>query len=184
MRTRAQKADDIAKLKELLKKSGSLAFADFTGVDTASIAKLKGMLKVSGARYRVTKKRLFQLVLKDAGVAFDPKQHFKGQLGTVFAPGDALTVASMLYKFAKDLAREKKHFTLLGGYDMAGRKFMSAEEFMVLAKLPSREILLAQVMGMFTISLRQFMFLLGELSKRTPVAASAVGGGTQTVEPS
>lgn len=182
MRTKAQKKEDVAKFKKLIQGSGSLAFCDFTGTPTAAIQKLKRILKPMGGSYAVTKKRLLGVAFKDVGITLDPKASFKGELGTVFAAGDILTVAGALYKFSRELAKEKKEFKIVGGYDIAGKTLVSAEQFLVLAKLPNRETLLAQVMGMFTAPLRQFMFIVGELSKRTSQAAPAAAGGIQTVE--
>lgn len=166
MQTRVQKEEQVKKITELIKQSGSLAFGDFTGVPTKAILKLKATLRASGATYRVTKKRLLRVALKASGIDADPKAMFKEQLGTIFAPGDILSVASIIYKFSRELAKEKKEFKLLGGYDLAGKAPISAEQFVMLAKLPGRETLLAQVMGMFTAPLRQFMSIVDQLSKK------------------
>lgn len=182
MRTKAQKKEDITKLKKLLQGSGSLAFCDFTGTPTVAIQKLKRTLKPFGGSYTVTKKRLLGVAFKDAGITLDPKASFTGELGTVFAEGDVLTVASAIYKFSRELAKEKKEFKIVGGYDIAGKTFVTAEQFVALAKLPNRETLLSQFVGMLAAPIRSFMFVLNEMSKKAPAPATAATGGTQTVE--
>ena len=166
MKTRAQKEEQVKEFAKLLKQSGSLAFADFTGVSTKAILRLKAALREKGAAYRVTKKRLLRVAFKEAGIAVDPGEQFTEQLGTVFAPGDVLSVAGTIYKFSRELAKEKKEFKIVGGYDIAGKMFISAEQFVALAKLPSRETLLAQLVGMLTAPIRQFMSIVDQLGKK------------------
>ncbi len=192
MLTKEQKKKQVELGQDLLKKSKTLVFADFTGVDTASIRKLKIEVKKAtsatanagqagsgqaGATFKVIKKRLLSIALKNSGIDFDPLQ-FSAQVGTFFIPEDLSSVASSIYKFAKELARSKKEFKVLGAYDLVAKTAVSVEEFTTVAKLPSREVMLAMVMGAITGPLRAFMYVLGELSKRTagstPVAEEKV----------
>ena len=165
MLTKAQKTKHIELAGELLKKSKTLVFADFAGAATQDINKLKTELRKAGATWRVVKKRLLKLALTKAGVAMDPAQ-FDAQVGTAFVPGQLTDVASAMYKFSKDLAKAKKNFAVLGAYDIAGKSFIAPEQFVLIAKLPSREVLLAQVLGMMTAPRRAFMSIVEQMSKR------------------
>lgn len=153
----------------MVKGSKTLVFADFTGVDTASIRRIKTEAKKVGAVFKVFKKRLLNITLKEMGVAFDPLQ-FKTQVGTFFIPEDLSSVASVIHKFAKELARAKKNFIVLGAYDLVNKQAVSVEEFTVIAKLPGREVLLSMVIGGITGPLRAFMYMLSELAKKAPAA--------------
>lgn len=188
MLTKEQKKKQVELGQDLLKKSKTLVFADFTGVDTDSIRKLKLEVKKAtsagsgqaGATFKVIKKRLLSISLKNSGIDFDPLQ-FTAQVGTFFVPEDLSSVAAPIYKFAKDLAKSKKEFKVLGAYDLVAKTPVSAEEFTVVAKLPSREMLLAMVMGAITGPLRAFMYLLNEISKKLAFA-EASAGEAKTVE--
>ncbi len=169
MLTKTQKKQHIDKSAEMVKGSKTLVFADFTGVDTASIRRLKIEVKKAGAAFKVFKKRLLNITLKDLGVAFDPLQ-FKSQVGTFFIPEDLSSVAGAIHKFAKDLAKSKKNFIVLGAYDLVGKQAISAADFTTIAKLPGREVLLSMVIGGVTGPLRAFMYLLSELAKKQPAA--------------
>lgn len=185
MLTKAQKKQHIDKSAELTKVSKTLVFADFTGVDTASVRRLKIEVKKAGAIFKVFKKRLLNITLKELGVAFDPMQ-FKGQIGTFFIPEDLSSVAATIHKFAKELAKSKKNFIVLGAYDMANKQAVSVEEFTSIAKLPGREVLLSMVIGGVTGPLRAFMYLLGELAKKqpaAPVAAAPVVAAPEAAAP-
>lgn len=169
MLTKAQKKQHIDKSAEMVKGSKTLVFADFSGVDTASIRRIKIEAKKVGAAFKVFKKRLLNITLKEMGVAFDPLQ-FKSQVGTFFIPEDLSSIAGTIHKFAKELARAKKNFVVLGAYDLANKQAVSVEEFNVIAKLPGRDVLLSMVIGGITGPLRAFMYLVGELAKKAPAA--------------
>lgn len=166
MLTKAQKKQHIDLGADLIKKSKALVFADFTGVSIEEIRKLKQELKKAGAKFKVIKKRLLKLAFKNAGIDFDPTQ-FEAQAGTVFASGDIPSIASQIYKFSKDLAKSKKEFKILGAYDLVDKKAVGSDEFVVIAKLPSRETLLAMTIGGITGPLRAFMYIVNQLSKKT-----------------
>lgn len=185
MLTKEEKKKIIKESADYIAKSKNLVFADFSGVDTEAIKKLKQELKKSGANFRVTKKTLLKLALKEAGYDFDPLQ-FTAQLGVVFAPKELTSVANQIYKFSKELAKSKKNFQILGSYDLEKKNFLTAEDFVVIAKLPSREVLLAQLLGVLSGPIRAFMYIVDQLSKRSPTTATPQGevpaGSSQTVE--
>lgn len=164
MLTKAQKKEHIAKSGELVKQSKALVFADFTGAPTREINRLKTDLKKAGATYKVFKKRLLKIALKDAGITTDALAS-KGQVVTVFAKDDVTSVAGPIFKFSKALAKAKVDFKVLGAFDREGNRAIPVAEFNVIATLPSREVLLGQVVGTMTGPLRKFMATLTEIGK-------------------
>lgn len=172
MLTKDQKQKVIKDAAETIKNSKNLIFADFGGVGTKDINKLKKELKKSGALFTVTKKTLLKLALKEVGIDFDPLQ-FRASVGVVYLPSDLTSAAGLIYKFSKDLAKEKKNFQILGNYDMANKIFMTADEFMVIAKLPTKEVLLAQVVGAMSGTIRAFVYIVDQLSKKPEASAKA-----------
>ena len=165
MLTKPQKTEQVVLAKKLVAESQHLVFADFTGVPTKMINSLKKQLKGAGARYRVFKKRLLKVAMGELGIVYDPTQ-FEAQVGVITIPGELTSAAGVVYKFTREVAREKREFKILGAYDLVARAAMSAEQFTVIAKLPSREALLTQVLGAFTAPLRAFMHLLEERGKK------------------
>lgn len=164
--TKQQKRKQIDLGLKRVKVSENLLFVDFDKVGVEEVRKLRRDLKKMGADFKVIKKRLLKLVFKEAGVAFDPLQ-FKAQLGTIFLPKDLSDFAPIIYKFSKGLEKAKKgNFRIVGGFNLVEKKFIDANEFNAIAKLPSREILLAQIAIMLTMPVRQFMTGLQERSKK------------------
>ena len=138
MLTKTQKKEQVSLGTKEIKDSESLIFADFGGVPTGEIRTLKNTLRAAGAKFKVFKKRLLRIALKEAGVEVDPMQ-FDAQVGTVFAPKSVYDVAGGVAKFAKDLLKNtKKEFKILGGYDAKEKKFFDGKEMALIAKLPPR----------------------------------------------
>ncbi len=171
MKTKAQKAEELKKGKELLGRSEVLIFSDFTNMPAEKMRLFRKELKDAGAGLLVIKKRLLGLIFKEAGINFDLKQ-FKSSLGTVFSTGNAEKVSGPVYKFFAGLAvpegKEKDVWVkqILGGYDMKGKSPIDAQQIIFIGKLPSREVLLTQLLGIIAAPLRSFMYLLKEKSQK------------------
>lgn len=172
MKTKAQKQEELKNAKKLLDKSQVLVFTDFTKISAEDLRKLRKELKNIGANFLVIKKRLLALLFKECGVEFDTKQ-FKLSLGTVFSKDNLEKIGGPIYKFfsvleipegsAKDLWI--KH--ILGGYDLKNKTPIDLLQIITIGKLPPREELLAQLLGVLTAPVRSFMYILSERSKKT-----------------
>jgi large subunit ribosomal protein L10 len=172
MKTKRQKTEELNLGTDLLDKNQSFIFADFNKVNVDSIEKLKTELKKSGAIFKVMKKRLFKIALKQKGIDFDPTQ-FNSQLGVIFSKDDLTNSAGAIYKFSRELTKAGKEFKVLGAYEAETKNLLDAEQFLVIAKLPSKEVLLAQIVGTISGPLRAFMYIVQELSKKTEVKPEA-----------
>ncbi len=184
MKTRAQKEEELANARELFEKSQALIFADFTKITAENLRKLRTELKKSGANFLVIKKRILGILLKEKGIDVDLKQ-FKTSVGTIFSEVDSEHVAGPAFKFfsgmevaegeAKDVWIKK----ILTGYDINAKVAMNAEQIIYIGKLPPREVVLAQLLGMLAAPIRSFMYLLDQKSKMGPQPAAAAA----SVEP-
>ena len=159
MLTREQKQKQIKQAVEDIKKSESLLFADFSGIPIGDFDILRAALRETGAKFKIVRKRLLKIAFKEAGVDYNPSQ-FESQTGVIFIPGEVLSVAGNIYKIAKDLTKKSSFFKILGGFNLKDKKVIESEEFIILAKLPSREILLAQIAIAFTMPMKKLMFVL------------------------
>lgn len=167
MLTREQKRNRILQNLEAIQKSKSLVFLDFSGVPISKIQELKAKFKQSGdGTYKVAKKRLLNIALKRAGIDNLDILKFDSQVATVFVSENLSAVASSIYKFNKELKKINKELKVLGAYDLELKAPISIEDFLTIAKLPSREVLLAMVVGTAIAPLKQFMYIISELAKK------------------
>lgn len=147
MITKAQKGEIVTELTDKFKRQKIAIFSDFTGVSVAKSQMLRRLLRKEDAEYKVAKKTLFDRALVEAGATASTKG-MKGEVGIAFGYGDAVAPAKVLAKFAKEI----ETFKILGG--LLDGKLLSDKQVTALAKLPSREILLAQVVGALSAPLR------------------------------
>jgi len=180
MKTRAQKEAELANARVLFEKSEALIFADFTKITAENLRKLRTELKKSGANFLVIKKRILGILLKEKGIDVDLKQ-FKTSVGTIFSEVDSEHIAGPAFKFfsgmevpegeAKDVWVKK----ILAGYNLTAGTAMTAEDVVYIGKLPPREVVLAQLLGMLAAPIRSFLYILDEKSK--------MGGGGGSAQP-
>ena len=157
MLTKEQKKKVIENETTDLKNSHSTVFIDFTGVKTGELNAFRKTIRENGGELKVIKKRLLKIAFSEVGLDFDPGV-FESQVGTIFSPDEIFTIAQPAYKFASA--------KILGGYDIDGKRFVPAEEVIMLGKLPSREVLLGQLVGMIASPLKSFMFVLKERASK------------------
>lgn len=167
MKTKAQKQEAIDKAGELIAKSSALVFTDFAGVTVEDTKKLRRLLREIGAQMFVLKKRLLGVAMKGKGHEFDPKS-YDGTVGAVFAPEGIESAAGTVVRFFKERKMEKAK--VLGGYDLAAKTPLDKATVLMIGNLPTREVLLGQLLGMLTAPVRQFLFILKQKSEQTPNA--------------
>ena len=153
MLTKSQKETIVGELTELFKRQKISFFTDFQGISVSKLQTLRRALKKENAEFKVAKKTLFDRALEQAGVKFKSKE-LNGELGVAFGYGDQVAPAKTLVKFSKD----HETFKVLAGV-LAGR-ILSTKEIVALAKLPSREILLTQLVGAMQAPIRGLAVVL------------------------
>ncbi len=158
--TKEKKGQIVGERKDEAKDSSVLLFADFKGVKVDEMRELRTALREIGATFRVVKKRLLKIVLKDSGIDFDPSG-LEGQIGVAFAKGDISEIAQPVFKFAK----EHETFKVVGGVDVDDKKEIPLDTIIAIGNLPSRDVLLASVVGSIVAPLRGLMYILNEKSK-------------------
>jgi large subunit ribosomal protein L10 len=153
MLTRPQKEELVKKLTDQVKKGKVAVFSDFTGTSVGNMKKLRDELRENGSVYKVTKKKLIELAFKEAGIEVDVK-NMQGQIGVAIGQEDEVTAAKIVKKFTK----ENKNFKILQG--ILEGKVISEKEVVALAMLPSKEELLAKLVGTINAPVSGFVNVL------------------------
>lgn len=162
MKTKLQKTKQIEDGLSDIQENETVIFTDFTGVKVNETNALRSALDDVNAKFRVFKKKLLRVVFQKKELGFDPES-FDGQLGVVFSSRPLYEVASPVYKFAK----QNKMMKILGGFELKNKKFISGKEIEVMGQLPSRDVLIAQVVSTIAGPIRSFLYVLSEKSKKS-----------------
>lgn len=136
-----QKAEQVDLLTEKLKKAKVAVLTDYRGLTVAQMQELRGKLRGGNVEYRVVKNTLARRAAESAGVPA-LESELKGPMGIAFGYDD-LSVPSKLINEWVRTTRLK--LDVKGGL-VEGRVF-TPDQVRQLADLPSRETLIAQLLG-------------------------------------
>jgi len=162
MLTKEQKKQSIARGENSISKSNHILFADFTAIPTADIKKLRTIMRELGGSFMVMKKRLMRISFKNKGIDFDPVR-FERQAGMIASPKTLYDVAPKIQALVKELAKAKKELLILGGITVETKQEITAEDFVKIAQLPTREALVTHIAFILTLPIKKVMMALHEL---------------------
>jgi large subunit ribosomal protein L10 len=131
----------VAELKERIANAEIAIMSQYVGIDVAGVTALRKQMRDAGIDYKVYKNTLAQRALDELGLS-DAGALMNGPTAWVFS-SDPVAPAKLL----KDFAKESKFVAMSGGV-LTG-KIVSGAELEALADLPSREVLLSQIAGVF-----------------------------------
>lgn len=140
-KTRAQKEQDLQKLVENLDSAKLAVLADYRGLDVPAISELRNTLRENGIKLTVAKNTLVKKAAEKSAKEITQLDVFSGPMAIAFGT-DEVEAAKLMADFAK----ANTALEIVGGIDEAG-EVLTREAVMALAQLPSREQLLAQVVG-------------------------------------
>ncbi len=139
-KTKEQKKKNFEELKENSKKEKIVIFVDFTGLKVTDMFELRKKLKKIDGQLKVAKKTLIQLAFEESGLKADIKK-ISGEIAVVFGYKDEMAPTKLVYEFSKT----NPNLKILGGF--FENKYKEAEDFIALAQIPSKEILLSRLVG-------------------------------------
>jgi len=140
---RREKEAEIGELKERLEKATTAVVTEYKGLTVAEIGGLRRELREVAGEYRVAKNTLIALAIEGSPY-LSLKELLTGQNGLVIGYGDAIGLAKIVTRYAK----ENHKFTVKGG--VTDGQFLAAAGVETLSQLPSREVLRAQLLGVLS----------------------------------
>ena len=144
-----KKQAQVAALAERIKSSIAGVVVDYKGINVEDDTKLRKELREAGVEYTVVKNTLLKRAADDAGLS-GLDDVLEGTTALATSADDYVASARILQKFADG----HKNFTLKSGY--LDGAVISTEKLQSLAKLPSREVLLATVCSVFNAPIAAF----------------------------
>lgn len=152
MLTKDQKKQLVKDITEEVKAAKSAVFVDYRGLKVNDLTQLKKNLREKGCGFRVAKKTLIERALKEAGIVLDVKS-MEGQIAITVSP-DEVTGA----KTINDFGKKNENIKILKG--ILESNVLEAEEVKALANLPSREEMLARLVGTLNAPISGFVNVL------------------------
>ncbi len=135
-----QKEEEVSKLAEKLKDAKVILLTDYRGINVADVTKLRTDLRKTNSEYKVIKNNIIKRAL-DANGEIGLDDLLEGPTAIIYGTGDYLEPSKIIYNFSKN----NDFYKIKGG--IIDGKIMTAEEIITLAKLPSRQELIAKLAG-------------------------------------
>ncbi|MGB9437383.1 MAG: 50S ribosomal protein L10 [Desulfobacterales bacterium] len=145
-------------LHERFSKSAIVVVADYKGLDVSAMNALRRKLREEDIEFQVAKNTLLIRAAKDTEVALI-EDYFKGPSAVALSYTDPVAPAKILAQFAKD----NQKLEIKGG--VLKNKVLDVDAIKALAKLPSREVLLGQLLAVLNEVPTAFVRTLAEIPR-------------------
>lgn len=150
-----EKGQIIEEIRSIMAGSKVAIVTHYRGLTVAELTDLRRKMRQAGAEYRVVKNTLAKRAAK--GTGFENLEGLLSGPTGLATSKDPVAPAKVLAEFAKGNPK----LVLLGG--VLDGKMLTPEGIQELAKLPSREVLLAQLMGVMNGPIRGFVTVLSQV---------------------
>ncbi|MGE4234592.1 MAG: 50S ribosomal protein L10 [Bacteriovoracia bacterium] len=168
---RTEKQTQIDQIKDSFLKSKASFFADYKGLTVEQTTELRRRLRKHGTKVKVIKNNLARIAIKEAKLGSEPEQMLDTVVGptmVAFCEGDPAAVAKEIKKFAD----ENEIFSLKES--LLGVRRLSPTQVEELSKLPSREVLLAKMLGSLNAPITNFVGVLAAVPRSFVQVLSAI----------
>lgn len=172
---REQKGVAIAEIAADIRASQAIFAVDYRGITVAQVAELRGKLRDADTSFKVVKNSLTERAADEAG-AEALKDMLSGPTALAFVRGDA----AMAAKAIADYAKTTQLLPFKGG--MMEGEALAAEQIVAISKLPSREVLYGQLVGVVASPVSGLVRTLGALVGGLAVALGQVQGKKESGE--
>ena len=161
------KEAEVAEIQEKLQKSQSVMFLDYRGLTVSEVTELRNKMRAAGVEYKVIKNTMMRRAAQEAGVE-GLDEILEGPTAVAFGYEDPVAPAKILVDFIENAKK-----TQLKGGVLAGRA-MSQAEIKDLASLPSKEQLLAKLMGSLNAPVTGIVMALSGIPRKLVYALNAI----------
>lgn len=162
-----QKRVVINEISEKMKAAQAIVFADHRGLTVEQDTELRNALRKAGVEYKVVKNTLTRFAAKENGLdALDPI--LNGPTAMATSATDAVAPAKVLSEYAKKFDKLELKAGVVEG------KVIDVNGIKALAELPSREVLIARVLGGLNAPISGFVNVLNGNMRGLVVALNAI----------
>ena len=167
-----QKQEAVADVVDKLKRAHSVVVLDYRGLTVAEVSDLRSKFREAGVEYKVIKNNMLKRAADELKIE-GMDDYFKGPTAVAFGYEDPVSPAKILCKFVKDVNKTEIKGGILDG------KAMDAKGIESLSKLPSKEELIAKMMGSMNAPITNSALALQAIPRGLACALKAVADQKQ-----
>ena len=149
------KREMIDSMVELLKKSNAVFITEYRGLTVKKISDFRRRIREAGGEMKVCKNTLMRIAFDEASI-IRASEHDTGPNGYILSYADVASVA----KAIRDFTKEKGNEALIVKAAILDGKILNKDQVFVLADLPSKDVLIAQVVRTIAAPLQGLVTVL------------------------
>ena len=150
-----------------IQEATSVVFVDYKGITVAQDTELRKQFREAGVEYTVVKNTLTRFAAKNNGYDFD--ELLNGTTAMACTTGDPIAPARIVCEFAKK--NKLKTLNIKGG--IVEGSVLNADQLNGFGELPSKNALVAQVLGTFLAPISSLAFVLDQIRMQKVGSAPA-----------
>ncbi|WP_142413462.1 50S ribosomal protein L10 [Hathewaya massiliensis] len=158
-KNRQLKEAKVQEIKEKLEKAQAIILADYQGLNVEEDTELRKKLREAGVEYKVYKNTLSILALKELGID-SLNEQLSGPVSMAISYDDPTAPARILNDFAKSHKKLELKAGIVQG------EFYDNNKIKELATIPSREVLLAKLLGSLKAPVSNFAYLINAIKDK------------------
>ena len=155
-----RKAEKVSLVAEKIKKAQSIVVFDYRGISVAEDTELRTEMRKAGVEYAVIKNHIVERACLSLGIDAKDAQILKGPSAFAFGYDDLAAPARILRAFVK----KAKKCELKGG--IVEKNILNAAQIEAIADMPSREVLIARMLGSMMSPISKLAIALNEIAKK------------------
>ncbi len=157
------KKEIVNQIKERFQKAQSVVVVHYKGITVEEVTKLRNQFREAGVEYCVLKNKLVDRALDELEIK-GLQEHLTGPNAYAFGISDAVAPAKVIYEFIEKNKKEKDNLSVKGG--LLGSEVMDEKALEALSKIPSREVLLARLVGSIHSPVSNLVYCLEAIRKQ------------------
>lgn len=162
-----QKQQQVNQLTEAFQKANVGVLVNYSGITVEKDTKLRKQLREAGCEYKVVKNTMLSRAFEAAGIQ-GLEEHLNGTTAIAYSENGYTEAPKILSDYAKD----NENFQVKAGF--IDGDAVDAKSIDALAKLPPKEVLVAQVLGGFNAPIQGFANVLNGTLRGLVIALNAI----------
>ncbi|HEX9664764.1 MAG TPA: 50S ribosomal protein L10 [Patescibacteria group bacterium] len=173
-----QKEEIVSDLVDKLKKSKSVIFVNFDQVTVSEIEEFRQLCREQAIDYSVSKKTLLKIAMDKGNLKEVDPLAFENGVGTLFSYDDEVAPA----KIVKNFSKLHENLKMIGGIlasNPEGQRYLALAEVENLSMIPSKDELLARVVGSLNAPVAGLVGVLSGNLRQLVYVLNAIGESKQ-----
>ncbi|MDC9201431.1 50S ribosomal protein L10 [Clostridioides difficile] len=154
------KSEVVSEIVEKLQKSSAAVVVDYKGLTVEEVTELRKQMREAGVDYKVYKNTLVRRAAKEVGIEQFNDELLVGTNAIAFGYDDPVAPARILKGFMDSHPKIKLKMGIVEG------AFYDESKIVEMANIPSREVLIAKLLGSLKAPVSNFAYLIDAIAKK------------------